>query len=93
MEATDDSREKLNGTGRFEVEVETSPGKGLEQFLHSWDWFTSTDMNLAYGTERQLRDVPLHDSDTRKVRVVKGHQMAICGGVNIGLRVVKSQRD
>ena len=50
-------------------------------------------MNLAYGTERQLRDVPLHVSDTRKVRVVKGHQMAICGGVNIGFQVVKSQRD
>jgi len=93
VEATDDPSEELDGAGGLEVEVETSSWEGLEQFLHSWDWFAFTDTNLAYGGERQLSDVPLHVSDTSEVRVVEGHQMAIGGGVNIGFQVLVSQRD
>ena len=35
----------------------------------------------------------LHVGDPGEVRVVEGHQMAVGGGVNIGLQVLVSQRD
>ena len=70
-----------------------SLGKGLEQFLHRRDGFTFTDTNLTHGSEGQSRDVSPHIGDPSKVRIVKSHQMAVGGGVNIGLQVLVSQRD
>jgi hypothetical protein len=93
LETTDDLSEGLHSSGGLEIEVETRLGKGLEQFLHRRDGFTFTDTNLTHGSEGQSRDVSLHVGDPGEVRVVEGHQMAVGGGVNIGLQVLVSQRD